>query len=346
MSRRLVPFRPLAILAGVVLILVSVWAFVKYSSVGLGTLFGGIALGATTTLTPTAAARAPRWIRVARQRYAGDGSSGWPQQSRSRVDDPATVADRVEAAVTDRLDADVRRRDFDAGPGLVVDPPGERGRAYLRPRSSGRISVAGDADTTALVQVAAEATGLTFKRVPPAAVESDGSPSGLYRVTAMLLAVTVVTAGGLSVAGAAYPTATYNPVEKSVLVSYDALGDMHVLSAHERRVSKAAFLVNALDEKSIEIRMTNSSTALIDHARGADQISASTCVLLDGPQSDAKRARQLRTEFDRARAEVVDALATTRRNASNPSTAAALRKYGTAVSKRPCTRFQTDEDGN
>lgn len=274
--------RALSWTGGVFLLVLSVWAAVRYSG-GPGEpwpFLWGIVAGLLVIVLPASLARAKLWTRKANDaRHSRRSSSverGSVFVSESDVHDPAaslaTIADAVHE--TDRYDQ-VRREKFSEGEGLSITHAGFHS-LFVRATGSGRLVVTGASRRTRSLALFIERTcGISFTNAASNPFHKPRPVQGGSRVFLGLLLIVVVLVGIGGAAGAAYPSSAYNPAEKTVLVSIDLRADVDPgMSETEAKLTKAAFLVDVLSEEAVEIRwVQNSSVRIRTHGRQALLIS-------------------------------------------------------------------------
>lgn len=291
---------------GAAVLLLTAWATLRYG-LGVGQFVPYLALGGAVVVLPEAATRvkhAHRRLR-SRRRAGGDHPSfGTVYVSEEPVTDREGTLSAIAAAARDAGAFDDVSRDESAdGPGLTIAHTGFHD-SLVRFAPDGRVVVTGAAtrrnervarciETARSVAMRRSADNPLWRHVPV-----RGAP----RLLLGLLVIALAVAGGLGVAGAAYPSDAYNPVERSVLVSIDARATVDPgYSATDAKLAKAAFLVDVVEEKRVEMRWElNDTRAIRNHARDARFVAGETRDLLAtvraGPASPDHLARADRIE--------------------------------------------------
>jgi len=258
-----------------------------------------------------------RWLRNAR----GDGPSrDATYVSAAKIED----AERELAAIGDAVrDADgfdeVRREEFDDGEGLVVTHAGFHS-SFVRFTDRGRLAVTGASRRTRrlvdLIETVRQRS-LTDRTNNP--LRRPDRVRGAPRVFLAVLLVAILVLGAGFIANGAYPADPYTSGEKAVLVSIDARADVSPgVSSTDASLSKAAFLVGALEEEAVEIRWEANSTArIVEHGHQSIRMSEDVRALLTDarsePMTEAQATRADRIEADLHEAEVTVAEALTSR---------------------------------
>lgn len=309
--------------SGVFLLLLSIWAAVRYSD-GVEELlpfFWSIALGLFVITAPTALAHAKLWMRKAndwlRNRRSSSVKGGSIFVSESAAHDPVASLDTIADAIrkTDEYDR-VRREQFPEGEGLTITYAGFHS-SFVRVIGSGRIVVTGaSGKTRSLARSIEQMCGMTFTSTASNPFHKPRSVRGGSRVFLGLLLFVVVLAGIGGVADAAYPSDAYNPAEKAVLVSIDLQSDVDPrISKTDTKLTKAAFLVDVLSEESVEIRWEqNNSGRIVIHGQQALLISENVDTLLAGVRQStptpeqAARADRIETDLHDAEHAVARAI--------------------------------------
>lgn len=302
-------------LGGAVLVAFTVWAWLRYDAVGLGDLTRGLAYGVAAVALPRGLPRARIWLRRVRD-SRGDSERSDLFKSTERVADAERALDAVAESFAADADLTAKRKLFSQGPGLVIVHESFH-NSFVRSLRSGHLVVTGDGDRTSSIADRVErVTSVSLERTTPSRVEGPSPLRGPVRVTVALLVFVAVVVGAGGVVGAAYPSDTYNPAEKAVLVSFDARSDVDpTVSPTDGRLGKAAFLADALDEEAVEIRIANGSDRVYEHARQSLTISRTATRLLEATRAEsltpAQRARVERIQNDlrAARRAVADAIA-------------------------------------
>lgn len=316
MTRRWTRLGVLSVAGGVALVAVAVWATLRYDSVGLGELARGLAYGVAAIALPRGLPHAKIWVRRFRDAN-GDGSERSDLfKSTDRLSDAEDALDAVAESFAADGDLSARRKSFSEGPGLVVSHEGFH-NSFVRRLRSGHLVVTGDGDRTSTIADRVErVTSVSLEPTTPSRVASPSPVRGPVRVTVALLVFVTVVVGSAGVVGAAYPSDTYNPAEKAVLVSFDARSDFDpTTSPTDGRLGKAAFLADVLDEESVEIRIANGSERVHEHAGQSLTISRTAAEWLDEAESGSltppqrTRVERIRGDLREARRAVADAIA-------------------------------------
>lgn len=306
------------------LLLLSAWGFLAYGegiddlwpflkAVFVALLVVGIAPGI---------AHAKMWLERLRQVESRRGLD--PRAAISRAiylsdtavpDREAALATIREAAVADETYGAVDVTDFAEGEGLSITHSGFH-NLFVRVTDSGQLAVTGESERTKdLADLVERVCPVTMTQVRSNPFLQPKPIKGAPRTFLSLFLVVLVVLGTMTVLGAAYPADAYNPAEKAVLVSVDLrTGFDPGISDTERRLTKAAFMVEVLDEKSTEILWVNESTGRVERfGRQALTVSEDARALLatvqsSGTSDQQARADELETDLRRAERETADAL--------------------------------------
>lgn len=258
-------------LAGWTLLVYSAWALLRYGDGNPRPYIWSGFLAVSIMVLPTGLAFTKLWGKrvgqVIKNRRGTSSARGHTYVSDGTVDDREVVLDTLEEAIRASGAFDgLRRSTFPEGEGITVKHTFHN--AFVRIPRSGRVVVTG---TSAKARELAETVGLTLsvsmnpRRSNPLLRPDPvrGFPRALLGVVLVVLFVV----GSITVAEAAYPAAAYNPAEKTVLVSFDLRSDLAPAETQsEIRLSRAAFLVDVLDEKSVEVRWSNTQAGVVRHA--------------------------------------------------------------------------------
>jgi hypothetical protein len=296
--------RTLSTVGGVILVTFVLWAYTRYETVGVGILIPNLILGVIAIALPMGVPHAKFQLRRVMESYVGsDPEQSHLFKSTDRVPDAERALDTVAESLADDSEHTVTRKSFSQGPGLVITYK-DFHNSFVRRLRSGHLAVTGDGDrTSSLADRVERLTSITFERTTPSQVKAPTPVSGLARVTVALVVFALLLSGVMGVLGSAYPSSAYNPAEKAVLVSFDARSDFDpTMSPTDARLGKAAFLVDVLDEKAVEIRIAKGKERILDHARQSLVISRDANLLLDdvdraSPTSE-QRARIERLQRD------------------------------------------------
>lgn len=303
--------RAYSTLLGGGLVAASIWAGVEYGA-RPGTLWGfaqATAVGLGVVLAPIAFAYAK--LALERRRHAGLGRDAYVSPPLG-LDRASFLVDVREGFESNEDFVGVKERAFPEGSGLLVEHTGFHG-TFVRLSTAGRIVVTGVRSrvTRSVVDEleALYSTSLSSTSSNPfiGPIPVRGAP----RVLLAVLLTAVAVANVALIADTAYPTSTYNPGEKAVLVGYDFQEWIDPgTSETDARLAKAEFLVSVLTEEATEVRWEaglNASRSVPEN--NADAISADITRLLDQARAsdpdEAQRARIRRIEADHERAREV-----------------------------------------
>lgn len=306
------------------LLLLSAWSFLAYGG-GIDALWPFLKAGFVALLVVGIApgiAHAKMWLERLRQAESRRGLDPRTAISRAIYLSDASVPDREaalatirEAAVADDTYDGVDVTDFAEGKGLSITHSGFH-NLFVRVTDSGRLAVTGESERTR------DIVSLVERVCPVTMTQARSNPflqpkpiKGAPRTFLSLFLVALVVLGTMTVLGAAYPADAYNPAEKAVLVSVDLrTGFDPGMSDIERRLTKAAFMVEVLDEKSTEIRWVNESPDRVERfGRQALTVSEDVRALLatvqsSGTSDQRSRAEELEADLRRAERETASAL--------------------------------------
>jgi len=313
--------RGLSLGGATLLVVASAWAFLRYP--------GWAPFAATTLLAvavaglPRAIAHAKLWARRGWRRLssvrADDSRRGASFVSDSPVEDPARELEAIADAVREFEGFDgVRREEFDDGEGLVVTHAGFHS-SFVRPTRRGHVAVNGASDRTRrLVEVieSARPYSLTDRTNNP--LRRPDRVRGAPRVFLAVLLFALLVVGAGAVANGAYPAGPYTTGEKAVLVSIDAGADVSPkVSGTDAALSKAAFVVGAIEEEAVEVEWESNRTtysAVAEHGRQSLRMSEDARALLaearagDPTGDQAARADRIEADLHEAEASVAAAL--------------------------------------
>lgn len=315
--------RGLAIGGGGLVIALSLWGLWYYGLSRatpwpfLWTTIAGFGISAL----PWGMAQAKRWSGIIHnylemRRSAGD-ERGSVFVSESSLPDPDTTLEAVEEVVDGSPAFDSVQWDaFPEGEGLTVTHTGFH-NTFVRVTRSSTLAVTGASiKTRRLAREIEEAGIVPFRRAFSNPFERPDPVRGAPRVFFGLVLAGLVISSTVGIAAAAYPTEVYNPAEKTVLMAIDARSSVDPGVTHtEHRLAKAAFLVDVLDEKQVEILWARNDTEqILDHGRHATAISTDAREELAAVQTsdptaeEAQRAARIESELHRAEREVAAAL--------------------------------------
>jgi len=288
---------------GAFLVAAAVWTAASYGpAADRPTLVGVALLGAGVAAAPRALAAAKlRGYRLRRALGARGGDR--PDRdttyvSAAPIRDPDDALGAVAAVVRDSDEYDdVRDEQFPEGTGLAVTHVGFH-NSFVRVSDAGRLVVSGASKKTrSLARDVEDALGVSVESVSSNPFHVARSVRGAPRVFLGVLLAGLVVVGTVGLVGAAYPSSTYNPAEKAVLVTFDARADFDPgLSEADARLAKAAFLADVLDEEAVEIRWEDGEPrAMLAHGRQAIRIRDDARALLEPIRDgDSSRARERR----------------------------------------------------
>jgi len=301
------------------LFVASLWAVLRYP---------GWVPFASAALLAAVVAGLPRTLAHGKLRVR----RGWRWLSDLRTDDPSRDAtyvsassvedsERELAAIADAVrDADgfddVRREEFDDGEGLVVTHAGFHS-SFVRFTERGRLAVTGASKRTRRLVDLIESVrqrSLTDRTNNP--LRRPDRVRGAPRVFLAVLLVAILVVGAGVIANGAYPADAYTSGEKTVLVSIDARADVSPgVSSTDATLSKAAFLVDSLEEEAVEISWeTNSTARIAEHGQQSIRMSEDVRALLTEARSDspteaqAARADRIEADLHEAETTVAEAL--------------------------------------
>jgi|GEM_PF-6252725 len=297
--------RILSLVCGVAMSALAGWAMVNY---GPPTRFAPYLVGGVLVASlPWLAAHGKLSARRLRYRYrrlVGHPSTGTVFVSERPVPDPAAALDTLRGAdtLTEGFNG-VAYADPDAKRELRISHTRFHA-SHIQCADDGRLVITGPTSekNREVATRAEEVCGIEMR-------ESNDNPlweplpvRGAPRLVLAACVVVATVLGTMGVASAAYPSGAYNPVEKSVLLSYDARSDVDPrLSETEANLRKASFMVEILAEKRMEMRWElNDTRAIRQHRREAKEICNQTRALLsqtrDGTSDPSALTRADRIE--------------------------------------------------
>lgn len=314
--------RILSLGGGGFLVVASAWATLRYA--GWTPFAWAALLGLVVAVVPSVMARAKLWARRG-WRGLGRVRSDSPLRdatfvSESPVDDPSVELDAIADSVRDADGFDaVRHEQFDNGDGLVVTHAGFHS-SFVRLTRGGRLAVSGASRRTRnLVDVIEATRPLSLSDRANNPLRRPDPVRGAPRVFLSIFLVGLLLVGVGGIANGAYPAQAYTSGEKTILVSIDARADfVPGVTATDATLSKADFVVGALEEESVEVQWeSNSTTRLVEHGRQSLQMSTDVRGLLAdaraGSLTDEQAARADHIERDLHAAEADTAEALTKR---------------------------------
>jgi len=299
-------------------VLLAVWATIHYGG-SPARFLPTAALGLVAATLPFGIAYTKHAVTSTRRRFA-DVDDGFSAEtgsifvSTTTVDDPLDCLETIVPAIRADDDYDeVTRESFQEGPGLMVLYGGFH-NAFVRITEPGHVVVTGASERThALADTVSKACALSFERTRNNPFTGMKPVRGASRVFLGVIVLTLVLGSALAVGTAAYPSDTYNPAERTVMVGIDARGDVVPgVSRVDTQLSKAAFLVAIVDEGSQEVTWAqNDSERVTAHGRQALRASRDARALLttvrEGPLTPAQAARA--DSLDRQLVEARDSVA-------------------------------------
>ena len=314
--------RALSFGGGISLLVVSGWALLRYPG------WAPFAVAATLALVvmglPTGVAYGKLWSR-----------RGWRQLQRVRSDGPRRDATYVSASAVEDPDAElaaiadavrdaegfdaVRHEEFNDADGLVVTHVGFHS-SFVRLTRRGHLAVTGASRRTRqLVDVIESVRPHSFTDRTNNPLRRPDPVRGAPRVFLAVLLVALLVVGAGAISNGAYPAEAYTTGEKAVLVTIDARADVVPgVSETDAALSKASFVVGALEEEAVEVRWESNSTALlVEHGRQSLRMSEDVRAMLaearSGSLTAAQESRADRIEANLHEAEAAVATALTRR---------------------------------
>lgn len=316
MTRRWTRLDIFATVGGTALAALAIWAYTQYETIGIGLLVRNLTVGVLVIALPRGVSRAKLTLRRVWEHYA-DTEAGESNlfKSTERVSDVERALDAVAESFAGDDDRSVTRKSFSEGPGLVITHEGFH-NSFVRRLKSGHLVVTGDGDrTSALADRVERVAAISLVPTTPSRVASPNPLRGPTRVTVGLLVFVLLLAGITGIAGGAYPSDTYNPAEKVVLVSFDARTDFDpTMSSVDGRLGKSAFLVDVLREEAVEIRVANGSDRIRDHAEQSLTVSCTADQWLTEVREESRtsthraRIERIRTKLQSARDKVANAI--------------------------------------
>ena len=300
--------------AAAFLLVFAAWGALRYGGIRSFTLVA--ALGAVVVTLRPGIRRWKLWVRRRRQRSRvrlwdyESYASATPTRNRE------WLLERLRRELDEREEFEPRIDDFPEGRGLTVVHTGSH-NLFVRFTDDDRVVITGESGRlSALVSVADSVADLSFEPTDSNPMLRSPRLSGGTRLAVYLVIAFLLIASVNVGTRAAYPADTYNSAERTFLVGIDARGDVDpTASSTEVRLSKAAFLIEVLDEEAVEIYWErNATTDMIRHARQAVDVAADARALLETIEaestdpSDARRVRRLRSELRTAEANVSRAI--------------------------------------
>lgn len=318
---------------GGLVVLSAVWATLHYG--GLGRFLPTALLGVVAAVLPSGIVYVKSAATSLRRRFA-DVDAGLSAEkgsifvSRTAVDDAVDSLEAIRSAVrTDDDYDDVKRESFEEGPGLMVMYTGFH-NSFVRITEAGRVVVTGTSEHTRdLADTVADVCALSFDRTRNNPFSGVEPIRGAPRVFLGVFVVVLLLVGFGAIGAAAYPSDAYNPAERTVIVGLDARGDVDPgTDRAATRLSKAAFLVDIVDEESREVTwVQNDSERVTEHGRQALRVSRDAAALIAAARNDsltpaqAERATRLERRLLDARTAVAAAMTERVENGSVNETA-------------------------
>jgi len=302
------------------LVALLVWAAIEYSSVDLSVAVKTLIIAGLVAGLPVAVRRAKLWRRRLAQVYhrvrAPTIDRGVVYLSSSSVDDRKQMLDAVADALgqDERYD-DIVAAEFPEGPGLEVTHT-KFHNVFVRITSDARIGVVGERRMSAPTARHVEsACGVELDTTTTNPFLQPRPVIGATRTALGIGVLVLFVVGAGSVVTAAYPSSTYNPAEKAVLVSYDVRADLQPgLSETDVTLYKARFLVDVVEEEAVEITWeANRSERVAVHGRQAlaaatDARDLLSDVRTEGTPTQAAAADRVAKRLGRAEQSVADAV--------------------------------------
>jgi len=310
--------RILSRLGGLFLVGLGIWAFLRYDLSGSsGGIFWTVLLGFTVVALPVGIAYAKfkigRMVEQVRVWRDPDHRSSI-YITELPVENPDRTLDSIAAELTNQDGYDeIQREEFSDGPGLTIVYSMYH-NMFIRVLDSGRIIVSGDSvrlEELADIVDAVTSPSLERPRVDPLA--GPEPTRGAPRAALAVCLVCLILVGTVSVSGAAYPSSAYNSAEKTILVSLDLRSDLDpTVTDTQTRLAKAKFLVYALEEKSVELLLANTTDRRIHHGRHMLTISSHANQLLKTARRSAgpeysQRITRIENDLDEAEREAAEA---------------------------------------
>ena len=256
-----------------------------------------------------------RWLIASLRRRLADvderpsAEQGSIFVSKESVDDPLEFLETVRSTlrVKDIYDT-VERTAFEEGPGLSVVHDGFHS-SFIRITDAGRVAVTGASSRTEdLADLVSNARSLTFERTRDNPFKGAEPVRGAPRVFLSVLVLTGLVVGVNAIGATAYTGDAYNPMERTVLVSIDAKGDLDpAVSETDTQLTKAAFLTTVVEEGETEVRWTGNNTErAVEQGRQALTASRDARELLTTIRAGSPSAGQLE-RADRIERRLTDA---------------------------------------
>lgn len=306
---------------GGLVVLLGLWAAIHYDGPVFrfvpAALIGVVAAGLPFGLAYSKSAIESLRLSLADTDEGFSSEQGSVFVSTSAVDDSIDFLEAVYSALrSDEKYDSVERDSFEEGPGLTVLHGGFH-NSFIRVTAAGRVVVTGASERTKLLaETVSDAYSLSFERTRNNPFDGMEPVRGAPRVFLGVLVFAMLLFGTHTVTAAAYPTDTYNPAERAVIVGFDASGSLDPrVSETDVKLSKAAFLVEVVNESATEVRWRGNDTERIaEHGENALEASDDTRSLLASVEGEsltpdqAERAERIRTRLSEAERNVATAL--------------------------------------
>lgn len=305
---------------GTFLLAVALWGAVEYGSTANAARFVGVGLlGVAVAVTPVAIARARlHYDRIRTEIGGGSRTGGRYYVSTGAVGERGQTLGAVRDAVVDVPDFDdVSESEFPEGVGLSVVHSGFH-NSFVRVSPDDRLVVSGASERTSTVaDLLRDRLGIDFDRRRSNPLRNERPVEGGLRIILATVFVLAAVGGGLAVAGAGYPSTTYNAAERAVLATHDLRATVSpATSETDAAIAKAEFRVTVLREADTEIRWAgNHSERILAHGYGAAATAASVrttvTALRDAPLAPDQRARvaDIRANLRAAEKDIAESLA-------------------------------------
>ncbi|MDS0222456.1 CPBP family intramembrane metalloprotease [Haloarcula sp. S1AR25-5A] len=306
---------------GGLVVLLALWAALHYDGPLLrfapAVLVGIVAAGLPFGLAYSKSAIESLRLRLADTDEGFSAEQGSVFVSTSAVDDSIDFLEAVHSALRSDEEYDsVERDSFEEGPGLTVLHGGFH-NSFIRVTAAGRVVVTGASERTKLLaDTVSDTYSLSFERTRNNPFDGMEPVRGAPRVFLGALVFTLLLFGTHAVTATAYPTDTYNPAERAVMVGFDASGSVDPrVSETDSELSKAAFLVEVVNESATEVRWRGNDTEQIaEHGENALAASDDARSLLASAEDESltpaqvERAKRIRAQLVAAERNVATAL--------------------------------------
>ncbi|WP_336338774.1 hypothetical protein [Haloarcula brevis] len=306
---------------GGLLVLLAIWAAIHYNGPLLrfapAALVGIVAAGLPFGLAYSKSAIKSLRLSLADTDEGFSAEQGSVFVSTSAIDDSIDFLEAVHSVLQSDEEYDsVERDSFEEGPGLTVLHSGFH-NSFVRITAAGRVVVTGASERTKLLaDTVSDAYSLSFERTRNNPFDGMEPVHGGPRVFLGALVFAMLLFGTHAVTATAYPTDTYNPAERAVMVGFDASGSLDPrVSETDAKLSKAAFLVKVVNESATEVRWRGNDTERIaEHGESALEASNDARSLLASAEDESltqeqtERASRIRGQLAEAERNVATAL--------------------------------------